>query len=94
MYVQSDGVRLTGYTDSDWVGSVVDKKSTSGCSFSLGSAIVSWFSQKQKSVTLSSTEAEYMVLIYVPLDKVFLRLSKSFGLGRWVQKCTFILGSL
>jgi len=34
--------KLSGYTDSDWVGSVSDRKSTSGCCFSLGSAMISW----------------------------------------------------
>ena len=59
-YRRSDGIKLVGCTDSDWAGSVADRKSTSGCCFSLGSATVSWFSRKQKSVALSSTEAEYM----------------------------------
>ena len=59
-YVRGDGLRLAGYTDSDWAGSVSDWKSTSGCCFGLGSAVVSWFSRKQKSVALSSFEAEYM----------------------------------
>ena len=31
-------MRLHGYTDADWAGSVVDRKSTFGCCFSLGSA--------------------------------------------------------
>jgi hypothetical protein len=35
-------LRLSGYTDSDWAGSVFDRKSTSGCSFSLGLAMISW----------------------------------------------------
>jgi hypothetical protein len=34
--------RLSGYTDSDWVGSVSDRKSTSGCCLRLGSATISW----------------------------------------------------
>jgi hypothetical protein len=34
--------RLSGYTDSDWDGSVCDRKSTSGCCFNLGSAMISW----------------------------------------------------
>eukprot|EP00253_Pinus_taeda_P029091 PITA_29091 len=38
-------VRLHGYSDVNWAGSVVDHKSTSGC-FSLGSASISWMSRK------------------------------------------------
>jgi hypothetical protein len=45
-YVRGDGVRLARFTDSDWAGSVSDKKSTSSCCFGLGSAIVSWLSRK------------------------------------------------
>jgi hypothetical protein len=33
---------LSGYTDSDWTASVADRKSTSGCCFSLESAMISW----------------------------------------------------
>ena len=61
-YRHGDGVRLADYTDSDWVGCASDKKSTSRCCFGLGSAIVSWFNQKQKVVALSSFEAKYMVV--------------------------------
>jgi hypothetical protein len=55
-YAQGDGVKLMGYTDADWAGNAVDRKSTSGCCFSLGSGVVSWFSRKQKSVALSSAK--------------------------------------
>jgi len=51
---------LSGYTDSDCVGSVFDKKSTSGCCFSLGSTMISWQSRKQSIIALSTTEAEYI----------------------------------
>ena len=40
-YRRSEGIRLVGYTDSDWASSVANQKSTSGCCFSLGSAAVS-----------------------------------------------------
>jgi hypothetical protein len=33
---------LSGYTDADWAGIVADRKSTSGCCFSLGSAMILW----------------------------------------------------
>jgi hypothetical protein len=45
-YTSSGGVMLDGCTDSDWMGSTVDQKSTSGYCFSLGSAMISWSSRK------------------------------------------------
>lgn len=51
---------LVGYSDSDLAGDPDDRKSTSGVTFFLGHNIVSWSSQKQKTVALSSCEAEYI----------------------------------
>jgi hypothetical protein len=59
-YLRGDGVRLVGYTDLDCAGCVSDRKSTFGCCFGLGSAVVSWFSWKQKSMALNTAKAEYM----------------------------------
>ena len=39
-------LRLHGYIDADWDGSVVDRKSTSGCCFTLGFALIYWMSRK------------------------------------------------
>ena len=72
-YRQGDGVRLAGYTDSDWAGCASDRKSTSGCCFGLGSAVVSWFSRKQQSVALSSAEAEYMAASLASCEAIWLR---------------------
>eukprot|EP00253_Pinus_taeda_P002563 PITA_02563 len=41
-------------------GSVDDRKSTSGGAFYMGSRLMSWFSKKQSSIALSTTEAEYV----------------------------------
>ena len=70
---RSDGIRLVGFTDSDWAGSVADWKSTSRCCLSLGSAAVSWFSRKQKSIPLSSVEAEYMAASQASCEALWLR---------------------
>ena len=72
-YRRFDGVGLVGFTDSNWAGSVLDRKSTSGCCFSLGSAVVSWFSRKQKSVALSSADAEYMAASQANCEALWLR---------------------
>jgi hypothetical protein len=72
-YVRGDGVSLVGYTDSDWAGCAIDRKSTSGCCFGLGSRDVSWFSRKQKSVALSSIEAKYMAASQASCKAIWLR---------------------
>ena len=59
-YRQTDEVKFHGFTDVDWVGSPMDRKSTSGGVFSIESTTISWYSRKQRSVALSSVEAEYM----------------------------------
>ena len=51
---------LIGYSDSDFSGDVGDQKSTSGHIFFLGGMAISWSSQKQSNVALSSCEAEYI----------------------------------
>ena len=38
--------QLVGYTDADWAGNVGDRRSTSGFTFSLGRAAITWSSKK------------------------------------------------
>jgi hypothetical protein len=64
---------LSGYTDSNWAGSVSYRKSTSGCCFSLGLAMISWQSRKQSNIALSTTEAEYIVACSVCYEAIWLR---------------------
>jgi hypothetical protein len=52
---------LIGYSDDDWAGCKIDRKSTSGTCQFLGRFLVSWASKKQNSVTLSTAEAEYII---------------------------------
>jgi hypothetical protein len=51
---------MTSYSDADYAGSRVDRKSTSGTCQFLGNCLVSWSSKKQNSVALSTAEAEYV----------------------------------
>ena len=72
-YTFVGGVRLSGYTDSEWVRSVVDRKSTLGYCFSMGSAMISWSSRKQSSVALSTAEAEYIFASDASKEAIWLR---------------------
>jgi hypothetical protein len=59
-YPKGANLELVGYSDADFVGCLVDRKSTSGGCHLLGHSLVSWSSKKQNSVSLSTTEAEYI----------------------------------
>jgi hypothetical protein len=48
------------FSDADFAGCPLDRKSTSGTCQFLGSSLVSWSSRKQSSVTQSTTVAEYV----------------------------------
>ena len=59
-YDVNQKVNLHGYVDLNWIGSDLDRKRNSGCCFSMGSGVISWFSRKQSCVALSTAEAEYV----------------------------------
>ena len=72
-YKKEEGSKLIGYTDSDWAGSLDDRKSTSGYIFCLGTKPISWSSKKQKTVALSSAEAEYIAATDAACEAVWLK---------------------
>uniref|UniRef100_A0ACD5Y6T1 Uncharacterized protein n=1 Tax=Avena sativa TaxID=4498 RepID=A0ACD5Y6T1_AVESA len=65
-------MQLSGFSDSDMAGDVDDRKSTTGVIFYLGSSPVSWLSQKQKVVALSSCEAEYIAATTAACQGIWL----------------------
>ena len=68
---------IIGYSDADWGGDCNDHKSTSGYLFLVGGTAVSWRSNKQTCVALSTAEAEYMALTSAAQEAVWMRqLSK------------------
>jgi protein associated with RNAse G/E len=72
-YVLDCKIRLQGYDDSYWASSVTYQKSTSGCCFSLGSAMIAWLNRKQISVALNTAKAEYIEACSVSIKVVCLQ---------------------
>jgi hypothetical protein len=62
-YPKGKDISLISYTYADWEGCIDDQRSTSGEAFYLGKCLVSWLSKKQSSVSLSTSEAEYIAAI-------------------------------
>lgn len=67
-------VNIVGYTDADWVGSPLDRKSTTGFCMFVGGNAVMWKSKKQAVVARSSAEAEYRAMAAAASEITWLRL--------------------
>jgi hypothetical protein len=59
-YSASSSLDLVGFSDADFAGCGIDRKSTSRTCHFLGSSLICWSSQKQSSVAQSTTETEYV----------------------------------
>jgi len=55
-YPAGSSFNLISYSDADYAGCKIDRKSTSGYFQMLGGCMVSWASKKQHSVALSTAE--------------------------------------
>ena len=72
-YKWTEWVKLQGFTDADWARNPSNQKSTYGGIFNLGSAGVSWYSRKQRSVAHSSAEAEHMAASQAACEVIWMR---------------------
>ncbi|KAE8723109.1 Retrovirus-related Pol polyprotein from transposon TNT 1-94 [Hibiscus syriacus] len=64
---------LTDYVDADLAGNVDIRRSTTGYVYTLGGTAMSWVSQLQKIVALSTTEAEYVAVTEANKEMVWLQ---------------------
>jgi hypothetical protein len=59
-YSASSSMDLVGFSNADFAGCGIDRKSTSGTCHFVGSSLISWSSQKESSVAQSTIKAEYV----------------------------------
>jgi hypothetical protein len=64
---------LYGYADADWASDPGSRRSTTGYLVLLSGSAISWNSRAQKTIALSSTEAEYMSLSDTCRQLVWMR---------------------
>lgn len=66
--------KLIGYSDSDWRGDYNTRRSTIGYILTYESIAISWNLRLQKTIALSSCEAEYIVLKEAIKKQLWLKL--------------------
>ena len=76
---------LEVFSDSDWAGDKQNRKSVSCAMFYLDGAYFYSYSRTQKSIALSSAEAEYMALTGAASEGIGLHAAARFLTGKRVQ---------
>jgi hypothetical protein len=75
------------YSDADWAGDKIDRKSVSGFVIMFYGGPISWGSKKQKSVATSSCESEYMALAMCAKQGQWIaQIFRDLGLAEYIGK--------
>lgn len=73
VYSKGQSDDLHGYSDSDWASEESERKSCTGYLFKVGTGAITWSSGRQKTIALSSTEAEYMALAAAAQEVIWIQ---------------------
>lgn len=61
------------YCDADWGNKLNDRYSVTGSCIKVNGGLISWYSKRQKTVALSTTEAEYMALSFTVQEALWIK---------------------
>lgn len=73
LYTTNSSDEINAYSDADFAGDTSTRRSTSGSVLFFGNNVVSWSSERQQSVSLSTTESEYIAASQCVKELVWLR---------------------
>ncbi|MFS8003771.1 putative RNA-directed DNA polymerase [Helianthus anomalus] len=62
--------RISAFSDTDWAGCPISRRSTTGYCVFVGGNLVSWKSKKQHTVSRSSAESEYRAMADVTSEMI------------------------
>lgn len=78
---EKTGKPIIGLTDADWAACSIDFRSYTGFCFLYAGGPVSWESKKQRTVALSTAEAEYMAFTEAAKEAIHLKqLANDMGI--------------
>jgi S-formylglutathione hydrolase FrmB len=72
--IKSKSTLVSAFSDADWAGNIDDRKSIGGFAVFFGSNLVSWSARKQRTVSHSSTEAEYTSLADAMAEVIWVQV--------------------
>ena len=74
LFKKNNTLALEAYTDANYAGSLVDRRSTTGYRTFLGGNLVTWRSKKQNVIARSSAEAKFRVIAQVLCELLWLKI--------------------
>lgn len=75
-FVKQNDLSLIGYSDSDYAGDSINRRSTSGYLYKLGESPIAWNTKRQSVVALSTTEAEFIAAANAIKEMIWLNRLK------------------
>jgi hypothetical protein len=82
---------LIGYSDADWAGCKIDRKSTSGTCQFLGRSLMSWASKKQNSEALSTAEVEYIAAGHCCTQLLWMMPTLGTMATNWAKSLSYVI---
>lgn len=85
LHYYNDEPNILLWSDADWAGDMDDRHSFTGTIVALGKNIIDWRASKQKCITTSTMEAEYVALSNSAKEARIKMFIKELELDQWIN---------